>query len=188
MANRRWSRLAGDPKLPEATNAPSVSQTAKPGAMQLTVANAKAADDRKFDVVLQPSDGSDPEEETVTGGLTWARSPVSSGMHTITATATIGQKAAAASQVIDVKPSEVCEVSLTPMDQEGVTGSRTSGWCPTRYWPRTRLERRASIAAFCSRPFSSIPSCTGPVPRFTPTLTTPTLGGYIAAVPVISPV
>jgi hypothetical protein len=91
-------------------------EAAKPGAIQLTVTNAKATDDRKFDVVLQPSDGSKPVKETVTGAQTWVRSPVAPGMYTIAATATFNQKNAEAFQVIQVKPAEIREVSLTLMD------------------------------------------------------------------------
>lgn len=91
-------------------------EATKPGAIQLTVTNAKATDDRKFDVVLQPGDRSEPVQETVTGAQTWVRSPVAPGMYTIVATATLHQKNAAASQVIQVKPAEIREVSLTLMD------------------------------------------------------------------------
>lgn len=91
-------------------------EASKPGAIQLTVTNAKTTDDRKFNVVLQSGDGSDPVEDTVTGAQTWVRSPVAPGMYTIAATATFNQKNTSASQVIQVKPAEIREVSLTLMD------------------------------------------------------------------------
>ena len=91
-------------------------EAAKPGGIQLTVTNAKAVDGRKFDVLLQSPNGIDPVKASVSGAQTWARSSVAPGMYTIEATATINQKPAAASQVIDVKPAEIREVSLTLMD------------------------------------------------------------------------
>ena len=91
-------------------------EATKPGAIQLTVTNAKATDDRKFDVELQPTDGSAPVRETVAGSQTWVRAPVTPGMYTITATATLAQKKAVASKVIRVKPAETCEESVTLMD------------------------------------------------------------------------
>jgi hypothetical protein len=90
-------------------------QAAKPGAIQLTVTNAKEIDDRKFDVLRQ-HDGSDLAKDTVEGAQTWVRSAVAPGIYTIPATATLKQKRATASQVTQVKPAEICEVSLTLMD------------------------------------------------------------------------
>jgi hypothetical protein len=90
-------------------------EASKPGAIQLTVTNANAADGRKFDVQLRSADGIEPMKATVTGAQTWSRSAVVPGMYTIEAAATINQHPAAASQVIQVNPAAICEVSLTLM-------------------------------------------------------------------------
>ena len=91
-------------------------EAAKPGAIQLTVTNAKLADGRQFDVVLQSGDGCAAVKDTVAGAETWVRSPVAPGVYTIGASGTIKQGIAAASKVIQVKPAEVREVSLTLLE------------------------------------------------------------------------
>jgi hypothetical protein len=88
----------------------------RPGAIQLLVTNAKAIDGRQFDVVLQPGDGSEPVKESVTGADTWVRSPVSPGVYTIGASALIKQQVAAATKVVQIKPAEIREISLTLLE------------------------------------------------------------------------
>jgi hypothetical protein len=91
-------------------------EATKPGAIQLTVPNAKATDDRKFDVVLRAEDGTNVVTETSTGSQTWVRSPLPPGMYAMTVQGTINHKRDAASRVVQVKPGEICEVRLALME------------------------------------------------------------------------
>src|SRR5262249_29404504 len=81
-------------------------EASKPAAIQINVSNARAADGRQFEIVLQAGDGSDPVQQKVSGSQTWVRSPVAPGVYTIAATATINQKPAGVAQVVQIKPAE----------------------------------------------------------------------------------
>ncbi|HKQ76326.1 MAG TPA: SLATT domain-containing protein [Blastocatellia bacterium] len=94
----------------------SEREAAKPGAIQLTVTNAKATNNRQFEVELQTGDSSTESKSTVVGAQTWGRSSVTPGMYTITVKATLNEKSVAAHKVIQVKPDAICDVTLTLMD------------------------------------------------------------------------
>jgi hypothetical protein len=87
-------------------------EAAKPGALQLTVTNAKQTDGRAFTVSLQPGG----VQESVSGAQTWVRAGLTPGMYTVTVRATIGGQQAGDSKVFQVESNRVTEGDLTLLD------------------------------------------------------------------------
>ena len=86
------------------------------GAVQVTVSNAKSADNRTFAVSLVPGNGGSPVEETVTGAQTWVRAGLAPGLYTVLVKGKINGQDAADSKAIQIAADKVAEPKLTLLE------------------------------------------------------------------------
>jgi hypothetical protein len=82
----------------------------KPGAIELTVANADKADGFSFDVVLEGQSGK--SIDSVSNAMVWTRINTAPGQYKISITAKSKGNAVSTSTVVDVKPGETAAPSV----------------------------------------------------------------------------
>jgi hypothetical protein len=81
----------------------------KTGALQLTLTNAKDADNRTFTVHLEPG----KLDEKVNASQVWVKTGLAPGIYTVTARGEIGGRPAADSKAVTVGSNQVATVELT---------------------------------------------------------------------------
>lgn len=91
----------------------AATEALRQGGIQLTVTNATATENRTFSVRLRSSEGTGEMTETVTGAQTWAKAGLMPGMYEVKIQGVVSGQKAEDSKVIQVKPNQVTEFTLT---------------------------------------------------------------------------
>jgi hypothetical protein len=91
-------------------NAKQKEDTSKPGAIELTVANADKTDGFHFDVILESAAGK--FADSVSNAKVWTRLGTSPGQYKLTIEAKVKGSFLGTSSVLDIKPAEIVKPSL----------------------------------------------------------------------------
>ncbi len=97
-------------KAEVAKSAQARADAAKPGAIELTVANAAKVDGFRCDVTLEG--GAATVGDTLANGLVWTRINVAAGQYKVTVAAQAKGAAVATSAILEVKAGETCKASV----------------------------------------------------------------------------
>jgi hypothetical protein len=91
-------------------NAKQKEDTSKPGAIELTVANADKTDGFHFDVILESAAGK--VADSVSNAKVWTKLGTSPGQYKLTIEAKVKGSFLGTSSVLDIKPAEIVKPSL----------------------------------------------------------------------------
>ena len=87
----------------------TLQETSRPGSLELSVANAKDADNYTFEVRLEG--GGDPIKETVVGSSSWGQIGLKPGHYKLTVSASAKNKRVSATALCDVPAGQLVKVA-----------------------------------------------------------------------------